>query len=106
MSFTIECQKRPEDTKPNALRRDGRIPATLYGHNGTESISLTVNHKEALLLLRDVKANKTVIEVTIPELSWTGNALIREIQAHPWKRNLLHLSFFHVTDTESVASEA
>jgi large subunit ribosomal protein L25 len=38
--------------------------------------------------------NKSVVEVNIPELSWTGNTVIREVQAHPWKGNLYHLSFF------------
>ncbi|MEA5511112.1 50S ribosomal protein L25 [Crocosphaera sp. UHCC 0190] len=96
MSLTIECQKRPEGSKPNALRREGLIPATLYGHDGTESMQLMVNQKEAALMLRGVKVDETVIEVTIPDLSWNGNAVIKEIQAHPWKRNLLHLSFCYV----------
>lgn len=98
MSFTIECKKRPEGTKPNALRREGLIPANLYGHNGAESISLVVNAKEAYTLLGKAKANNTVIDVTIPDLSWNGKAVIREVQAHPWKRTLYHLSFFSVKE--------
>ncbi|MDJ0732016.1 MAG: 50S ribosomal protein L25 [Crocosphaera sp.] len=97
MSLSIECQKRPENIKPNALRREGLIPATLYGHNGTESMQLTVNQKEAALMLRGVTVNETVIDVNIPDLSWNGQAIIKEIQAHPWKRNLIHLSFCYVT---------
>jgi large subunit ribosomal protein L25 len=96
MSLTIECQKRAENSKPRALRRNGLIPATLYGHNGAESVALTVDHKAATTLLRYAKENDTVIEVQIPDLNWQGQALIREIQAHPWKRNLYHLSFFAV----------
>jgi len=98
--LTIECQKRPENSKPNALRREGLIPATLYGHKGAESIPLTVGAKEAVTLLRHAKENKTVIDVKIPDLAWEGKALIREIQSHPWKRTLYHLSFFHVTNPE------
>lgn len=96
MSLSIECQKRPEDIKPNALRRDGLLPATLYGHNGTESMQLVVDQKEAAFLLRDVTVNETEIELKIPDFSWNGMAVVKEIQAHPWKRNLLHLSFFSV----------
>lgn len=99
MSVSIECQKRPEKSNPRALRRAGLIPATLYGHNGAESISLTVDHKAATTLLRYAKVNETLVEVTIPDLSWQGKALIREIQAHPWKRNLYHLSFFYQANT-------
>lgn len=98
MALTIDCQKRPEGSKPNALRRDGKIPATLYGHNGTESIQLVVNAKEAEFLVRDAAVNKSVIDVSIPDLSWNGKAVLREVQAHPWKGFLYHLSFFNVKE--------
>ena len=96
MSLSIECQKRPENIKPNALRREGLVPATLYGHDGTESLQLAVNTKEVALMLRGVIVNETVIDLNIPDLSWNGQAVIKEIQAHPWKRNLIHLSFCYV----------
>ncbi|WP_072622213.1 50S ribosomal protein L25 [Spirulina major] len=104
MSLTIACQSRPEGSKPRALRREGLIPANLYGHNGAESISLVLNAKDAGLLLRKTAVNETVIDVTIPDLSWQGSAVIREAQTHPWKGTLYHLSFFAV-DAEEVAAE-
>jgi large subunit ribosomal protein L25 len=95
MELTVECQKRPENSKPNALRREGLLPAVLYGHNVPESVSLTVDAKAIETLLR--KATKTApIEVTVPELSWTGKALIQEVQKHPWKDSIYHISFFSV----------
>ncbi|MEG3439228.1 50S ribosomal protein L25/general stress protein Ctc [Pannus brasiliensis CCIBt3594] len=97
MQVSVECQKRPEKTKPNALRRQGLIPAALYGHNGTDSVSLVVKEKEALNLLKKASINNTLVDVNVPEISWTGKALIQEVQAHPWKRNLFHLSFFAVS---------
>lgn len=103
MSLSIECKKRPEGSQPNALRREGLIPASLYGHDGANSLSLIVNAKEAVNLLKKVSVNETVVEVQIPELSWVGKALIREVQAHPWKRTVLHLSFFHVANDEKAA---
>jgi large subunit ribosomal protein L25 len=96
MSVTIECQKRPEGSKPNALRREGLLPAALYGHKGAESLSLTIKAKDAETLLKKAQVNNTLVDVNIPDLSWRGQALIREVQAHPWKRTLYHLSFFAV----------
>ncbi|MBV5261927.1 50S ribosomal protein L25 [Synechococcus moorigangaii CMS01] len=93
MSLMIECQARPEGVNPRALRRDGLLPVNLYGHKGADSDIFVVNYKEALTLLKKVVPNETVIEVKTPE--WSGSAVVREIQSHPWKRNLLHLSFFH-----------
>lgn len=101
MQITIDCHKRAAGSKPNALRRSGQIPAVLYGHKGTESLELTIDAKKAELLVRDASVNNTLIDVNIPELPWTGKALLREIQVHPWKRYLYHLSFFSVS-AESV----
>jgi large subunit ribosomal protein L25 len=96
MSITVECQKRPEGSKPNALRREGFIPAALYGHNGNESISLTITAKDAQLLLKNAAVNNTLVDLNVPDLPWSGKALIREVQVHPWKKTLRHLSFFSV----------
>ncbi len=101
MQITIDCHKRTAGSKPNALRRSGQIPAVLYGHKGTESLELTIDAKKAELLVRDASVNNTLIDVNVPELPWTGKALLREIQVHPWKRHLYHLSFFSVS-AESV----
>jgi large subunit ribosomal protein L25 len=95
MELTIECQPREANSKPNALRRNGKIPAVLYGHKGSESIELTVNAKAAEFLVRDAKVGKTPIQVSVPALSWQGTAVLQEVQTHPWKStNLYHLSFF------------
>lgn len=96
MSVTVECQKRPEGSKPNALRREGLIPATLYGHMGAESVALTLTDKDAKTLLKDASVNETQVDLSVPDLSWKGKVIIKEVQAHPWKKNLYHLSFFSV----------
>lgn len=102
MQVSIECQKRVEGSKPRALRREGRIPATLYGHQGAESISITVDAKEAVTLLKKASINNTLVDVNIPEVPWNGKALIREVQAHPWKRNLHHISFFSIANQKTI----
>lgn len=94
MEVTLECQKRPEGSKPRALRREGFIPANLYGHNGAEAVSLVLSRKEALNLLKKASVNNTLVDLNVPDLSWNGKVLIREVQTHPWKRTLHHISFF------------
>ncbi len=102
MNISVECKSRPEGSKPKALRREGLIPVALYGHDGANSISLTIPDKEAQLLLRDAAVNNTLIDLNVPDISWQGKALIREVQAHPWKRTLHHLSFFTVSAKQQV----
>ncbi len=102
MSVAIECSKRPEGKTPNAMRREGLVPVTIYGHKGAESEALTVKLEDAAVLLRSAAVNRTVVDVSAPELAWQGKALIREAQFHPWKALLYHLSFFVVDNQEKV----
>lgn len=105
MELTVECQKREEGSKPRALRRAGLIPANLYGHQGAESISLTVKAKTLETLLKKASVNNTVINVSIPDLSWQGKTLLKEVQVHPAKRWAYHVSFFAIASQESVDVE-
>ncbi len=102
MELSIECQKREAGSKPRALRRDGLLPAVLYGHNGAESVSLVVNGREAQRLVRDAAINNTLINVNVPDMPWQGKALLREVQTHPWKSEIYHLSFFSVAAQETI----
>ena len=105
MQLTVECQKREEGSKPKALRRSGLLPAVLYGHNGAESVSLTINAKTAEKLVKQPGIKGSLIKLDIPDLSWTGQTLLREIQKHPWKDSLYHLSFFSVAAQDSIEVE-
>lgn len=105
MELTIEGQKRPEGSKPNALRRQGLIPANVYGHKGAESISLTLDAKTTERLLKKASINNTLVDLNISDLPWRGKALIREVQTHPAKGFVYHLSFFAVSAQESLNVE-
>ena len=102
MNISVTCKTRAEDSKPRTLRREGLLPVALYGHDGANSVSLTMPAKEAQVLLKKAAINNTLVDVDVPELSWNGKALIREVQAHPWKRTLYHLSFFSVSADQKV----
>ncbi len=97
MELTVECQKRAEKTNPNTLRRTGLIPAVLYGHKGTESVTLTIPAKTAEQLLKKASVNNTIINLNVPEISWNGKTILREVQSHPTKGYPYHLSFFSVS---------
>ena len=105
MELKVECQQREPGSKPRALRRSGLIPANLYGHKGTESIALTLSTKTAETLVKQASVNNTLIQLNIPELRWRGNTLLREVQIHPAKGWLYHLSFFAVAGQDSLDVE-
>jgi large subunit ribosomal protein L25 len=72
------------------LRRDGRLPAVIYGH-ARQPLSLSVPEREFERLLEKFAAENTVIELSID--GSMSRTLIREIQRHPVKRNVLHVDF-------------
>jgi large subunit ribosomal protein L25 len=102
MELTIECRKRSDADKPKALRREGLMPAVLYGHNGDESVSLVINAKEADTVVRKASINNTLININVPDMPWKGKALLREVQTHPWKPLIYHISFFSIAAQDSV----
>ena len=104
MTTTVkfECQTRSEKSKPRALRREGFIPAVLYGHKGAESMSLVAKAKDVEMLLKKASINNTLVDVDVSDQSWRGKALIREVQTHPWRPDIYHVSFFAVAGQDSV----
>lgn len=105
MELTVECKKRPEGSKPNALRRSGMIPVNLYGHKGAEAISLVIDAKTATTMLKKASVNNSIIDLNVTDIPWRGKTLVREVQLHPCKRNLYHISFFAVAAQDSVDVE-
>ena len=81
------------------LRREGMIPAVIYGH-GREPQSLTVETRELEKLLSTVSAASTVIELSLGGA--VAKTLIREIQRHPVKRNIIHVDFQELVAGEKV----
>ena len=73
-----------------SLRRDGRLPAIIYGH-AREPLSLSIPEREFERLLERYAAENTVIELSIG--GTMSRTLIREIQRHPVSRSVLHVDF-------------
>src|SRR5688572_2120293 len=81
------------------LRAAGEVPGVIYGH-GREPQSLTVNAREFDRLAERVRITSTVIELALD--GKTARTLIRELQRHPIKRNVLHIDFQELVAGEKV----
>ena len=97
----LDATLRSESGKGAArkLRMAGSIPGVIYGH-GREPQSLTVNARETERLLTHIAAGSTVIELNLNNS--VARTLIREIQRHPFKRNILHIDFQELVAGETV----
>src|SRR5665213_2630840 len=89
---SLSATRRTGTGKGNArsLRREGQIPAIIYGH-ARESQSLAVSARDLEKLLSHISAANSVVELAVE--GTTSRALIREIQRHPFKRAILHVDF-------------
>ncbi len=102
MDLKIDCTQRASDEKPKKLRREGTLPAVLYGHEGTEAVALKLSNYDAEALLRHATVNKSVITVNVPDMPWSGKVILREVQKHPWKNKIHHLSFFSIASQKEI----
>ncbi|MGB3296232.1 MAG: 50S ribosomal protein L25/general stress protein Ctc [Phormidesmis sp.] len=102
MELKIDCAQRAADEKPKKLRREGSLPAVLYGHDGDASVALKLSNYDAEALLRKATVNKSVITVNVPDMPWSGKVILREVQKHPWKNKLHHLSFFSIASQSEI----
>jgi large subunit ribosomal protein L25 len=83
------------------LRQSGQIPGIIYGH-AREPQALTLDAREFGRLMEHVTAS-TVIELDVSGKK--SSTLIREIQRHPYKREVLHVDFLELVAGEKVTVE-
>lgn len=76
------------------LRRSGQLPAVVYGRRD-ETESLALDTHELSRLLNKIHAATTVIDLEV-DGGEPRPVLIREIQRHPYRPQLLHVDFFEI----------
>jgi large subunit ribosomal protein L25 len=81
------------------LRQTGEVPGVIYGHS-REAQSLSINTREIDKLLTQIAGTSTVVELTVD--GKTLRTLIREVQRHPFKRQVLHVDFQELVAGEKV----
>jgi len=81
------------------LRSAKQIPGVIYGHH-RDPQSITLDEKELERMLDRVSADTTVFEVKVG--STVARSLIREVQRHPLRRNILHVDFQELVAGEAV----
>ena len=102
MTATLSASKRTDTGKGAArkLRAAQLIPGVIYGHN-REPLALSMSGRDLDRLLDRIAAETTVVELTID--GTMSRTLIREIQRHPFKREVLHVDFLELVAGEKVA---
>ncbi len=98
----VEATKREvTGKKVKALRRQGKLPAVLYGY-GIDSIPVMLEHRETGRILAKAESSSLV---TVKLDGKEYPTLVREKQWDYIRRSLLHVDFQVVSMTEKIASQ-
>lgn len=91
---------RPKGTRPSRrLRREGQIPAVVYGL-GSDPVAIAVDWRELRRCLTTDAGINAVIHIDIE-----GDrhlSIVKEIQRHPVRRDVTHVDFLRVDPTAEV----
>ncbi len=90
-----------EIRNPRELRRQGRVPAVVYGHGANMELELEAVDLEKMI---SSGAGRGLIDLGIPGDKAPAKVMIKEIQRHPVRGNVIHVDFYRVSMTERITT--
>jgi len=95
MTITIKGEMREGFGKNNSrrVRRQGQIPAVLYG-SGMDPVPLILMKEDIFAILKSESGENTIFKVSFK--SETRNAMIKDIQTDPVSDELLHTDLIQI----------
>ncbi|MEM9200147.1 MAG: 50S ribosomal protein L25 [Actinomycetota bacterium] len=91
---------RKEGTRPSRrLRREGKIPAVVYGLD-TDPVAISVDWPELRRCLTTDAGLNALITLDIDGSSLLS--VVKDIQRHPTRRDVLHVDFLRVTEDQLI----
>ena len=91
---------RTEGSRPSRrLRREGKIPAVVYGHDA-DPIAVSVEWPELRRCLTTDAGINALITLDIDGANHLS--VVKDIQRHPTRRDVLHVDFLRVTEDQQI----
>jgi large subunit ribosomal protein L25 len=101
-ALALKTREKTGTTAANAVRRQGGVPGTLFGH-GAKPMSVELDAKAFDDLLHKGGKNQ-LLEITI-DGGTRDTALIRDVQRDPLTRRVVHADLQRVSATEEISAE-
>ena len=100
MTDVLHVQKRTETgtLRMRRMRREGQIPAVLYGH-GAESVALSVPTRDVNAWLRQAS------HIVQLQGDFTESVVVKEVQWDAFGVDVLHIDFARIDEKESLELE-
>ena len=78
------------------LRREGRVPAVLYGRD-TEPVLLSVSTGDFEEVLKKGNVSQVLLNLVIQNgKTFEKSVIIKELQTHPVSKDFLHIDFYEI----------
>lgn len=100
-SFELVAEFRDTQGKgaSRRLRRDGKVPAILYGGH-REARALTLSHQKLAIMLENERFYSTILSLKVGDQ--TQAAILKDVQRHPYKNAIVHIDFQRVEENEKI----
>lgn len=96
IELTAETRNATGNSPARALRREGRVPAILYGPD-SEPVMLSVNTFDMENIIKEGSVGRSIFNLAIDGGKNTRAAMIKELQMHPVNHDILHIDFYEVS---------
>ena len=98
--FVLEASARADAGKgaSRRLRRNGKVPAVIYGGH-RDPVALTLQQRELLHAAENEAFYASVLEIQVAD-GRTQQAVVRDMQRHPFKPIIMHIDFMRVSAEE------
>jgi len=103
MKFNATSRSIQGTSASRRLRREGRVPAIVYGGN-TEPQNLELDHNETYHAVRKEEYHSSILDLIVDGKS-VGSVLLRAVQWHPYKQQVLHVDFQRVSKSERITTK-
>lgn len=97
--FIAESRGSAGSSAAKAVRRQGRVPAVIYGGEAAPAM-LTLDHNEVLKHLAHEAVYSHVLDIKVE--GKTEKAVLKHIQRHPAKPQVLHMDFMRVDESHKL----
>jgi large subunit ribosomal protein L25 len=101
ISFEIGAEARAGQGKgaSRRLRREGKVPAVLYGGHA-EPRALALDHQKLRLVVGDERFYSSIVSINIG--AEKQPAIVKDVQMHPAKNAVLHVDLQRVLENEKI----
>ena len=101
--IVITVDKRPAEGKGAArrLRREGQIPAVLYGGD-RPPVNISIDEHSLRELLKQKAGENTIFLLKLKGTKEERRAMIREIQKDPISGHFVHIDFIRITAGQKI----